>query len=78
MNSNPSSGGVVLARRAGKVLVLTINRPAACNAMSRAVYGGIIGHMKEAETDPEVLRMPARSSVIEAVHRVTSLPAASR
>ncbi len=54
MNSNPSSGGVVLARRAGKVLVLTINRPAACNAMSRAVYGGIIGHMKEAETDPEV------------------------
>ncbi|SUE31679.1 Uncharacterised protein [Nocardia farcinica] len=30
------------------------------------------------EPDPEVLRMPARSSVIEAVHRVTSLPAASR
>lgn len=45
---------IVVRELQGRVLVLRMNRPAACNAMSLEMYGLLIRYMREAEVDPDV------------------------
>jgi crotonobetainyl-CoA hydratase len=52
--SDQSIEEAVLVERRGHVLIVTINRPKARNAVNRAVHMGIGGALEEANNDPEI------------------------
>ena len=54
MNSSPSTSPSVLVRREGHVLLITINRPEARNAVNLEVHHGIGAALEEAERDPAI------------------------
>jgi crotonobetainyl-CoA hydratase len=52
--TDPAEQPAVLAERAGNVLVITINRPDARNAINAAVSIGVGEALEQAQNDPEV------------------------
>lgn len=54
MTDPAADGAAVLTERRGRVLLVTINRPQARNAVNAAVAGGLGDALQEADTDPGI------------------------
>ena len=49
-----ADGDVVLVRRAGPIVTLTLNRPDRLNAVSQAIYDRLVEELERADEDPDV------------------------
>jgi crotonobetainyl-CoA hydratase len=54
MTDPAADGAAVLTERRGRVLLVTINRPHARNAVNAAVAGGLGDALQEADADPGI------------------------
>ncbi len=54
MSQNVATEPSVMPERVGRVLQLRMNRPATCNAMSLEMYHRLVGHMRDADRDPDI------------------------